>query len=206
MAGLLWSTMAALAAGAGSVPAGTVVQVRTTTLLSSRLHPTGSQFTATLDAPLVVDGQEVAPQGATVVGRVAESNPGGRIRGKAFIELELTSLTLPDGRSMPLATELSGREANGTKKKDAVRIGGATGAGTAIGAMAGGAVGAGVGALVGGAAGTGYVLATHGEAASIPAESVLTFRLKDGGADGPAPVLPPPPPAAYEGSGTLQRR
>jgi len=178
-AGLWTLTLASGVMMAAQIPAGTVLQVRTTQTLSTKIQASGAEFTATLDAPVVVEGQEVAPRGATVQGRVAESNPGGRVKGKAFLQLELTSLTLPDGRTVPLATETSGREASGSKKKDAVKIGGATGAGTAIGAVAGGAVGAGVGALVGGAAGTGAVLATRGEPAMIPAESVITFRLKD---------------------------
>ena len=48
------------------------------------------------------------------------------------------------------------------------------GAGAAIGAIAGGGTGAAVGALIGGGAGA----AMRGEAAEIPAETVVAFELR----------------------------
>ena len=59
----------------------------------------------------------------------------------------------------------------------ASQLGIATGIGTVIGAVAGGKKGAAVGAGVGAGAGTGAVLMTRGDAAVLPAESVVSFRL-----------------------------
>jgi len=64
-------------------------------------------------------------------------------------------------------------------KSDTAKAGVAAGIGAAIGAMAGGGKGAGIGAIIGGAAGTGGVLATRGKDATIPAETRLSFRLKE---------------------------
>lgn len=174
----LVAALAAYAQTAVTVPAGTALRVRTTSTLSTKTQQAGNGFTATLDSPLVVGGREVARRGAVVQGRVVESDKGGRVKGRAHIEVQLTSLTMSDGRIVPIATGTAGREAHGTKKADAAKIGGGAGAGAAIGALAGGGFGAGVGALAGGAAGTGLVLGTRGAPATIPAESVLTFRLR----------------------------
>jgi hypothetical protein len=92
--------------------------------------------------------------------------------------VKLRSLQLADGRTVDLATNSYTKEAKGTKKKDAMKIGIGAGIGAAIGAIAGGGKGAAIGAGAGGGAGTGLVLATRGDPAVIPSESQLTFRLK----------------------------
>ena len=79
---------------------------------------------------------------------------------------------------MDIATNTFTREADATKGKDAAKVAIGTGVGAAIGAITGGGKGAAIGAAAGGGAGTGVVLATHGDAAVIPSESVLTFALR----------------------------
>jgi hypothetical protein len=146
------------------------------TTLSTKETQTGERFTATLAAPLVVDGKTVAPRGAQVEGRVVDSDPGGRVKGRATISVRLTQLRVGD-RNVAIETRAIAREAHATKRKDAVKVGIGAGIGAAIGAIAGGGEGAAIGAASGGAAGTGVVLATHGDPAVIEAESVLTFKL-----------------------------
>ena len=51
--------------------------------------------------------------------------------------------------------------------------------GAAIGAIAGGGKGAAIGAGVGGAAGTGAVLTSRGQAAEVPPETRMSFRLRE---------------------------
>jgi hypothetical protein len=70
------------------------------------------------------------------------------------------------------------RIARGTKKRDAMVIGGIAGAGAAIGGIAAGGVGAALGAVSGAGAGTGYTLATRGAPAVVPPESPITFALR----------------------------
>jgi hypothetical protein len=53
-----------------------------------------------------------------------------------------------------------------------------TGAGAAVGAIAGGGKGAAVGAGVGAAAGVGTAMATRGKPAVIPAETLIQFSLR----------------------------
>jgi hypothetical protein len=112
-----------------------------------------------------------------VVGSVTESDAGGRVKGVASLAVALTRITDRAGSPIEVRTQAVSRTAQSTKKKDALKVGIGAGIGAAIGAIAGGGRGAAIGAGAGGAAGTGMVLATRGDAATIPSETVLTFRL-----------------------------
>jgi hypothetical protein len=160
-----------------TVPEGTSLRVRTDSTLSTKTAQEGQTFSATLAQALVVDGVTVAPRGARVTGRVTESDAGGRVQGRARLTVALTSLETSRG-SVALDTGSFVQAARSTKKKDAAKVGIGAGIGAAIGAIAGGGKGAAVGAAAGGGAGTGAVLATRGEAAEIPAETLLTFKLQ----------------------------
>jgi hypothetical protein len=159
-----------------TIAAGTPIRVRTLTTLSTKDSQTGERFTATLAAPLVVEGKVIAPRGTQVEGRVVDSDPGGRVKGVATISVRLTQLRVGD-HNVAIETRAVARRAHATKRKDAAKVGIGAGIGAAIGAIAGGGEGAAIGAASGGAAGTGLVLATHGDPAVIGAESVLTFKL-----------------------------
>ncbi len=161
-----------------TLPSGSTIRVQTTSTLSTKTVQQGARFAGSLSEPLTVDGKVIAARGADVVGRVVESDDGGRIKGKAFLEVSLTSLELVNGDRVSIQTSTFGQEAKSTKKKDAAKVGIASGIGAAIGAIAGGGKGAAIGAGVGAGAGTGAVLATKGEAAVIPAESVINFRTE----------------------------
>ena len=160
-----------------ALAAGTPIRVRTTSTLSSKTHAAGTMFTATLDGPLMRGNRVVAPSLSRVEGVVSSVDPGGRVKGRATLAIRLTSLTLPNGRTVALNTNSYGVQARGTKKKDSLKIGLGAGIGAAIGALAGGGKGAAIGAASGGGAGTGLVLATKGEPAVIPAESRIRFVL-----------------------------
>lgn len=161
-----------------TLPEGTVLKVRTTTTLSTKTNQPGETFTATLAEPVVEEGRVIAAKGAQVEGRIAESDKGGRIEGRAEIAVRLTRIHTAGGGSVEITTTTVAREAASTKRQDATKIGIGSGVGAAIGAIAGGGKGAAIGAAAGAGAGTGYVLATHGNPAVIPAESLLSFKLR----------------------------
>ena len=160
-----------------TVNVGTVITIRTLTPMSTKSSSTGSSFEASLSTPIEVNGYRIADRGAYVEGIVTESDPGGRVKGRAVIGVTLRRLKTSDGRTINIRTQNLVREARGTKKKDALRIGIGSGIGAAIGAIAGGGTGAAIGAGAGAAGGAGLTLATRGDAAVIPVETLLSFRL-----------------------------
>ncbi len=135
---------------------------------------TGDVFSAVLEEPITVEGWTVAAGGARIDGRIVEADKGGRVKGKANLSIELTTLTIGDGRKVEIVTSPVGYEAAANKGKNAAKIGVGAGAGAAVGAIAGGGTGAAVGALIGAGAGT----AMRGDAAEIPAETVVAFELR----------------------------
>jgi hypothetical protein len=134
-------------------------------------------FTAHLEQPLFYSGREIVPKGAKVEGEIVEADKGGRVKDRASLAIQLTRLDTAGGQ-IEISTNTVTRKANATKQKDAAKIGIGSGVGAAIGAIAGGGKGAAIGAAAGVGAGTGVVLATHGDAAVIPSETVLEFSLR----------------------------
>jgi hypothetical protein len=151
-----------------------VLTIRTTRVLSTKTMKTGDPFSAILDEPIKSGDWVVAGTGAKVDGRIVEADKGGRVKGKANLVIELTALTTSDGQRIEIVTSPVGSEAAANKGKDAAKVGVGAGAGAAIGAIAGGGKGAAIGAVVGGGAGA----AMRGDAAEIPAESVVMFELR----------------------------
>ena len=161
-----------------TLPEGTELKVRTTSTLPTKTNKTGDTFTASLEEPLVEGDWVIAPKGSTVEGRIAEGDEGGRVKGVASLAIQLTQLETADGQTIPIDTNVRTRKAKTTKKKDATKVGIATGIGAGIGAIVGGEKGAGIGAATGAGAGTGVVLATRGDPAVYPSETVITFKLQ----------------------------
>jgi hypothetical protein len=160
-----------------TLPAGTVVPVRTTTELSTARLSNGSAFDALLERDLTSGGTVLAKAGTRVTGFVVSSDPGGRVKGTASLSVGVRSVVGAKGQVIALTTDSYAVDAASTKKKDAVRTGVATGIGAIIGGLAGGGSGAAIGAGVGAGAGVGVNAATRGEPAVIPAEELIEFRL-----------------------------
>jgi len=82
---------------AATIPAGTTLNVKTTSQISER-DPKGRTFTGQLDQDVVVNGATVLKAGTTVTGRVtasrASSRPG---RGSALLGVALTSIKANGG-------------------------------------------------------------------------------------------------------------
>ena len=160
-----------------TLPSGTVIPVRTTSELSTSKLKNGSVFEALLEKDLVADGTVLAKEGTNVTCIVTSSDPGGRVKGVASLSVALRSIAGVGGNAIAVKTDSYTQEAGSTKKKDTVRTGIATGVGAAIGAIAGGGKGAAIGAGAGAAAGVGTTMATRGEAAVIPTETLIEFHL-----------------------------
>ena len=161
-----------------TLPAGTWITVRVDQPLSSDRNQPGDSFTATLAQPLVANGRVIARRGQTVGGVVAQAEKAGRAKGTSRLGLELTELSLLDGRQIQVKTRLMERRGDTSVGRDLGAIGTTTGIGAAIGAAADGGFGAGMGAIAGAAASTIGVLLTRGRATEVYPEAPLTFRLE----------------------------
>ena len=191
-----------------ALPAGTVITVRLSQLLSSNQNRAGDGFSAELEQPLVADGWVVSRRGQTALGRVAVAQKAGRIKGVSQLGVELSQLVLVDGQQLPIRTQLLETSAGTSRGRDAVAVGSTTGTGAAIGAAAGGGEGAGIGAAAGAAAGIAGVLLTRGRPTVIPPETRLTFQLQSSVTFSTRrswPAFRPVTPQDYDG-GRLGRR
>lgn len=160
-----------------TLPAGTLLRVRTTSTVSTRSNRAGETFRASLEDSLITNGLVVAPRGSDVTVEITDSNKGGRIKGRAHIALRL--LDINSAGLHHIRTNTLWYQARGTKRKDFAKIGAGSGFGAGIGAIAGGGIGAAIGAGAGAGAGGIVVLATRGDPAVVPSESVLQFRLRE---------------------------
>jgi len=162
-----------------SIPAGTILLIRTNDPLSSDHNQIGDQFTATLEQPIVVNGWVVARHGQVLVGQVKEAKKAGRVKGTSQLGLEITDITLVDGRQAPVLTQLWKGSGGTSHGADAATIGGTTAVGAAVGAAADWGRGAAIGAGAGAVLGIADVLLTRGRPTVLPPETPLSFRLVD---------------------------
>lgn len=136
--------------------------------ISTDTSKEGERFTARIISPNEISG-------ATVEGRIAKIRKPGKIKRRSEILLSFDRINIGNSRwsnfsatlteVMPIKGDnikLVDNEGtaigNSSLKKDAIKVGAATGTGLVIGAIAGGPVGAAVGAGVGAAFGVGAVV------------------------------------------------
>src|SRR6202158_114754 len=165
--------------GTLTVPAGTILLIRINEYLSSDRSRIGDQFTAVLENPIVVNGWVVARRGQMLVGQVKEARKAGRVKGTSELGVELTDMTVVDGRQVPILTELWKASGGTSHGQDAATIATTTGLGALIGAAADWGTSAAIGAGAGAAAGIGAVLLTRGRPTILEPEAQLSFRLVD---------------------------
>lgn len=162
---------------AAEIPSGTPLHVRVDEAIDTRNNRAGDPFSATLSAPIEVDGRVLVPTGTEFAGHVTRAGASGRLKGRAFIGLKLDSFRL-NGREYPIQTSSVDRVSASHKKRNALLIGGGAGLGAAIGAIAGGGKGALIGAGAGAGAGTAGAAATGKRQVGIGAETALRFTLR----------------------------
>src|SRR5271170_2035976 len=161
-----------------TIPAGTVIQIRTTDWLSSEKSQTGDVFIGTLVQPIVVDGWVVMRRNQNIIGHVTAAKKAPRGGGVSKLQLDLSQLTLVDGQLVPVQTQLLNASAGTSRGRDAAAIGVTTGTGAAIGAAAAGGPGAAIGAGAGFVASVAGVLLTRGKPTIITPETLLTFKTE----------------------------
>lgn len=166
-------SLLAASAFAAVIPAGQQVRVRLGQTISSDKARTGESWSGTLASDVVVNGETIHKRGASVRGRVVEADDSGRLKGRALLKLQLTSIG-----GQPVRSRIIQRIGPAHAKRNAVAIGGGAALGAAIGAIAGGGKGAAIGAASGAGAGTVGAAATGKKDIVLPVESLLTFTLR----------------------------
>ena len=158
------------------LPAGSALTVRTNSDISAKTSQPGTGFQAVVAQPVRLQGRIAIPAGASVTGVVVQAKQGGKIKGSSQLALQLTTLHLRDA-SYSLHTNQFLQEQKGKGGRTAkIGAGGAAG-GAIIGGIAGGGKGAAVGTLLGGGAGVAGSAVTGNKELTIPAESLLSFKL-----------------------------
>jgi hypothetical protein len=160
-----------------TVAHGTVLVVRMIDSVDSDVNKSGETFRATLEEPIVVGENILAPQDTPVTVQLVHVKQSGQLRGEAEIALQLRSLTL-HGKTYSLASEFAQVASEGKGGESAKVIGTTAAIGALIGAIAGGGKGAAVGAAAGAGAGV-VVQSVRGKQVRVPSEAVLTFSLEE---------------------------
>ncbi|HTZ58298.1 MAG TPA: hypothetical protein VMB49_09390 [Acidobacteriaceae bacterium] len=138
----------------------------------------GDRFSGTLAEPVVNGNTVVVPAGSGATGEVLVAHRRGRFKGRSVMALTLTRLDV-NGTVYRIDTSNLSQAKKGKGKRSAAFIGGGAGMGMLIGGLATGGVGLLVGGLAGGGAGALGAAFTGNRDLSIPAETVVTFRLQD---------------------------
>jgi hypothetical protein len=159
------------------VPADTAISVVLDESLSSKTATAGQTFSASVRAPIAVNGVVAIPKGAHVSGVVNDAKAAGRFKGGASLDITLSSVNV-DGQDYPIDTSVHGVTSKGKGKRTAGLVGGGGAGGALIGGLAGGGKGALIGALVGAGAGTAGSAFTGKNDIVLSAETPLTFRLR----------------------------
>jgi hypothetical protein len=155
---------------------GTTVAVRTNEPIDVNTAD-GRVFTGVVDQDVIDgNGRLAIPRGSSVelMIRRAPNNE---------LALDLESVVVNGQRYAIAANQnivgtAGSLGALGTNRQTAEYVGGGALLGTIIGALAGGGKGAAIGAAVGAAAGAGTQVVTQGPNVTVPAESLLTYRLE----------------------------
>ena len=175
-----------------TAPRGTNLEIVTNTTISSMTARLGDTFTATIEEPLIVDGQMVIPAGSEMIGQVTYIEQAGRIGKNATMDVRFTSVRLPNGEKVPInakiiTTDYSGVLRGGKNSNIVLKATGTTAATTATGAVAGTALGGIIGGVgsaavfgtaVGGLVGIGYSIYRKGKNIVLPSGTRLGVTLE----------------------------
>ena len=160
------------------VPAGTQIAIRLIDPVNSERDNLGQTYRASIDQPVLVNGQTMIPRGADAVCSLTDEQKSGKIEGRTVLTIDLRTITV-NGRTYDVNTTGVPETSSSRGARSAKVIGGAAALGAIIGAAAGGGKGAAIGAGAGAGAGTAGELATSGQKVKVPAETQLSFTLKD---------------------------
>lgn len=144
--------------------------------VDSQTAKEGDLFRASLDQPVVVNGQTVVQRGVDAQVKLVQAQQSGKLTGKTELTLSLWTVSV-DGKMINIDTQNITKASSSRGAQTAKVAGGAAAAGAVIGAIAGGGKGAAVGAGAGAAGGTAVEAGTKGQRVKVASETLLTFVL-----------------------------
>jgi len=172
-----------------TVPAGTRILLSLKHEISTRAAHPGDSVYLVSDFPVVEEGAVVLPAGMYVKGTIDSVKRPGKVKGRAQLQMHLTSMIFPNGVEIAIPGSLDNVpgstgadvknaegtvEQAGTKGRDAERITNDTGVGAGLGGLAGLA---GIGAGAGAAVGVVTTLFTRGNDIVFPTGTTLEMEL-----------------------------
>lgn len=176
------------------VPAGTQVLLHLRSPIDTKTAKVGDGVYCQTSFPVTQNNVAVIPAGTFVKGKIAQVKRAGRIKGRAEILFNFTTMIFPNGYTIDLpgalenapgsrnstVTDKEGTvKADGQKGKDAGTVAKTGATGAVVGAVATGTgKGAGIGGLAGAAVGLGQVLFTRGQDVRIDQDTALEMVLE----------------------------
>jgi hypothetical protein len=175
------------------IPAGTKVPVQLKHAISTHGTRAGDAVYAETTFPVVYNNRVLIPAGTYVQGRISQIQRGGRIKGRAQVQMHFTTLIYPSGYTVilpgavenaPGADKTGVKDEEGTLRKDSQTgskvgtVATSAGTGAVVGGLSQGAKGALIGAGVGGAIGTAIALLTRGDDVKLDAGTTLELVVQ----------------------------
>jgi hypothetical protein len=176
-----------------TVPAGTQVLLHLRSPIDTKTAKVGDGVYCQTSFPVTQNNVAVIPAGTYVKGKIAQVKRAGKIKGRAEILFNFTTMIFPNGYTIDLPGSLENAPgsrnstvtdkegtvtADSQKGKDVGTVAKTGATGAVIGAVAGGGKGAGIGGLAGAAVGLGQVLFTRGQDVRIDQDTALEMVLE----------------------------
>jgi hypothetical protein len=176
-----------------TVPAGTQVLLHLRSPIDTKTAKVGDGVYCQTSFPITQENVAVIPAGTYVKGKIAQVKRAGKIKGRAEILFNFTTMIFPNGYTIDLPGALENApgsrnstvadkegtvRADSQKGKDAGTVAKTGATGAVIGAVASSGKGAGIGGLAGAAVGLGQVLFTRGQDVRIDQNTALEMVLE----------------------------
>ncbi len=174
------------------IPAGTKVPLTLRQAIWTKNAREGDSVYAQTSFPVVINEVIAIPAGTYVQGKISRVQRPGKVKGKAEVQVNFTSMIFPSGYTVMLPGALDkapdvdanvkGQEGTlqgqGGKGKDAATVASTAGTGAVIGGLANEGKGAAIGGAAGGLVGLAAVLFTRGPEIKIENGSSLEMILE----------------------------
>ena len=94
-------------------PAGTSLNVATTTAISSGLNNVGDPISTRLAGDLYVSGGLILPAGSVIEGQVTQSQKAGRAGKNGMLGVRFTTAVTPNGQRVPISARIATEDGSG---------------------------------------------------------------------------------------------